>query len=138
MSANWLVYVWAVNAGRVLETSLGYFMNPLVTVLLGVVVLGERLRPVQWAALGGAAGAVLLQVATLTPLNLEPTVQIVSPHVFPAFRRRGVGRALMDSAVGFAEELGVDHVASGSSSASAASGASGIVTGIPANVVTAA
>ena len=67
---------------------------------------------------GEMAGAVLLQVSTLTPLNLEPTVQIVSPHVFPAFRRRGVGRALMDSAVGFAEELGVDHVASGSSSAS--------------------
>ncbi len=61
---------------------------------------------------GEPAGAVLLKVATLTPLNLEPTVQIISPHVFEAFRRRGIGRALMDAAVSFAEELDIDHVVS--------------------------
>lgn len=60
---------------------------------------------------GEPAGAVLLKVSTLTPLNLEPTVQIISPHVFDAFRRRGIGRALMDAAVSFAEELDIDHVA---------------------------
>ena len=63
VSANWLGYIWGVNNGHVVETSLGYFINPLVTVLLGVLVLGERLRRVQWAALGlGAAAVVVLAV----------------------------------------------------------------------------
>lgn len=59
LSVNWLIYVWAVNNQHVLEASLGYFINPLVNVLLGVLVLRERPRPVQWAALTLAAGAVL-------------------------------------------------------------------------------
>ena len=67
---------------------------------------------------GQLAGVVLLRVSSLTLLNLEPTVHAVSPHVFPAFRRRGIGRALMDSAVGFAEELGIDHVATAASAGS--------------------
>ncbi|HSI93093.1 MAG TPA: EamA family transporter RarD [Jiangellaceae bacterium] len=57
---NWGTYIWGVVNGHVIETSLGYFINPLVTVLLGVVVLHERLRPVQWAALGLAAVAVVI------------------------------------------------------------------------------
>ncbi|GAB3195631.1 EamA family transporter RarD [Nocardioides hungaricus] len=60
ITVNWLTYIWGVNNGRVVETSLGYFINPLVTVLMGVLVLGERLRPLQWAALGLAAGAVVV------------------------------------------------------------------------------
>lgn len=48
ISINWLTYVWGVNAGYVIETSLGYFINPLVSVLLGVIILKERLRPMQW------------------------------------------------------------------------------------------
>lgn len=61
VSVNWGVYIWAVNAGHVVETSLGYFINPLVTIALAVLVLHERLRPVQWVAVGvgGAAVAVL-------------------------------------------------------------------------------
>ncbi|WP_327289281.1 EamA family transporter RarD [Streptomyces sp. NBC_01198] len=61
VSVNWGMYIWAVNAGHVVETSLGYFINPLVTIALAVLVLHERLRPVQWAAvgIGGAAVAVL-------------------------------------------------------------------------------
>lgn len=58
ISVNWGVFIWAVNAGQVVEASLGYFINPLVSVLLGVLVLGERLRRVQWAAVGIAASAV--------------------------------------------------------------------------------
>lgn len=58
VSLNWLLYVWAVNNGRVVETSLGYFINPLVTVLLGVFVLGEQLRRLQWVAMVVAAAAV--------------------------------------------------------------------------------
>jgi len=59
LSCNWLLYVWAVNHGRVLESSLGYFINPLFNVLLGVLLLGERPRPVQWLAIGIAAAGVL-------------------------------------------------------------------------------
>jgi chloramphenicol-sensitive protein RarD len=58
ISANWLVFVYGVNSGHVVETSLGYFINPLVSVLLGVVVFTERLRPLQWTAVGLAACAV--------------------------------------------------------------------------------
>lgn len=56
---NWGLYVWAVNAGFILETSLGYFINPLLNVLVGVIVLHERLRPLQWVAIGLAAVGVL-------------------------------------------------------------------------------
>ncbi len=61
LALNWGIYVYAVNSGQVVEASLGYFINPLVTVALGVVVLGERLRRLQWVAVavGGLAVAVL-------------------------------------------------------------------------------
>lgn len=61
VSVNWTVYIWAVNHDKVVESSLGYFINPLVTVLFGVFIFAERLRPMQWAAmaLGGVAVAVL-------------------------------------------------------------------------------
>ncbi|MFI0740148.1 EamA family transporter RarD [Streptomyces sp. NPDC021100] len=63
ISVNWGIYIWAVNAGHVVETSLGYFINPLVVIALGVVVLRERLRPAQWAAVGvGAAAVIVLAV----------------------------------------------------------------------------
>jgi chloramphenicol-sensitive protein RarD len=58
IAANWLIFVYGVNSGHVVETSLGYFVNPLVSVLLGVVVFGERLRRLQWVAVGIAAVAV--------------------------------------------------------------------------------
>ncbi|WP_421576533.1 EamA family transporter RarD [Stenotrophomonas maltophilia] len=65
---NWGLYIWAINAGHVIETSLGYFINPLVSVVLGVVVLKERLRRLQWLAVGCAAlGVAWLTVDTGTP-----------------------------------------------------------------------
>ena len=57
---NWGGFIYGVNHGRVVEVSLGYFINPLVTVLLGVIVLGERLRMLQWCAMGIAAVAVVI------------------------------------------------------------------------------
>ena len=64
LAVNWGTYVWAVNAGHVVESSLGYFINPLVSVLLGVVFLGERLRPAQWVPVGLAtAGVVYLTLS---------------------------------------------------------------------------
>lgn len=56
---NWGLYIWAINAGHVIQSSLGYFINPLVSVLLGVLVLKERLRTVQWLAVGFAALGVI-------------------------------------------------------------------------------
>lgn len=60
VSLNWLVYVWAVNAGYVVESSLGYFINPLLSVLLGVLFLRERLRPLQWLPVALAAVGVVI------------------------------------------------------------------------------
>lgn len=60
ISVNWGMFIWAVNNGHVVETSLGYFINPLVTVLVAVVVLRERLRRLQWVAIGLAGTAVLI------------------------------------------------------------------------------
>lgn len=59
IGVNWLTYVWAVNAGFIVETSLGYYINPLVSVLLGVMVLKEKIRKWQWVAIGLAALGVL-------------------------------------------------------------------------------
>jgi chloramphenicol-sensitive protein RarD len=56
---NWLTYVWAVNSGHIIETSLGYFINPLLCVLLGVIFLHEHLRALQWIPIGLAAAGVL-------------------------------------------------------------------------------
>jgi len=63
IAVNWFVYIYGVNSSRVVETALGYFINPLVSVLLGVVILHERLRRTQWVAL--AIGAVAVVVLTV-------------------------------------------------------------------------
>ena len=60
ITINWVTFIYGVNSGRVVETSLGYFINPLVTVLLGVFVLGESLRTLQWWALGVGGLAVVV------------------------------------------------------------------------------
>jgi chloramphenicol-sensitive protein RarD len=63
ISVNWGTYIYGVTSGRVVETSLGYFINPLVTVLMGVLVIGERLRPLQWLAM--SVGVLACLVLTL-------------------------------------------------------------------------
>ncbi|MCX0245418.1 EamA family transporter RarD [Streptomyces drozdowiczii] len=60
ITVNWGLYIWAVNSGHVVEASLGYFINPLVTIAMGVLLLGERLRPAQWAAVATGVVAVLV------------------------------------------------------------------------------
>jgi len=82
ISVNWAVYIWGVNNGRVVETSLGYFINPLVTVLMGVVILKERLRPLQWVAMGIATAAVV--VLTLDYGRL-PYVALVLAFTFGSY-----------------------------------------------------
>lgn len=60
ISVNWGIYVWSIASGHALEAALGYYINPLFSVFLGAVLLGEKLRPVQWAAIGLSAAAVLV------------------------------------------------------------------------------
>ncbi len=64
IAANWLIYTWAVLNGHVLDTSLGYFINPLISIVFGVVLLGERLARAQWLAVGLATtGVAVIAIA---------------------------------------------------------------------------
>lgn len=89
IAANWLLYIWAVNHNHVVEGALGYYINPLLTVALGVVVLGERLRRLQVIALGfGAASVVVLTVA----FGRLPWIALVLAITFAGygFQKKGV------------------------------------------------
>lgn len=100
ISVNWGAYIYGVTSDRVVETALGYFINPLVTVLMGVVVLKERLRPLQWVALAVAAVAVVvLAVAYGRP----PWVAIVLALSFACY-----GLAKKTASVGAVESLAVE------------------------------
>lgn len=79
---NWLVYIHAALTGHVIEASLGYFINPLVTVLLGVLVLREEVRPAQWAALGIALVAI---VVIVVGYGSFPWIAIVLAVTFAAY-----------------------------------------------------
>ncbi|GGS86170.1 protein RarD [Streptomyces toxytricini] len=82
ISVNWGLYIWAVNNGAVVESSLGYFINPLVTIAIGVILLGERLRRAQWAAVGiGFAAVVVLAVGYGRP----PWISLVLAFSFAAY-----------------------------------------------------
>lgn len=92
VSVNWGVYIWGVNSGHVIETSLGYFINPLFTVLLGVFLLGEHLRRTQWIAVGiGALAIVVLTVDYGRP----PWIALVLAFSFGTYgyqkKKAGVG-----------------------------------------------
>ncbi|MER5545731.1 EamA family transporter RarD [Streptomyces sp. NPDC002589] len=92
ITVNWGVYIWAVNSGRVVEASLGYFINPLVTIAMGVLLLKERLRPVQWAAVAtGFAAVVVLTVGYGRP----PWISLVLAFSFATYglvkKRVGLG-----------------------------------------------
>jgi chloramphenicol-sensitive protein RarD len=97
---NWATYIYGVNNDRVVETSLGYFINPLVTVLMGVLILGERLRPLQWVAVGVATLAVL--VLTLDYGRL-PWVALVLAFSFGTY-----GLAKKSANVGAVESLALE------------------------------
>ncbi len=82
VSTNWLLYVWGVNNGHVVETSLGYFINPLVNVLLGVLVLHERLNRIQWTAVAlAASGVIYLSVQSGAP----PWIALALALTFSAY-----------------------------------------------------
>jgi chloramphenicol-sensitive protein RarD len=82
LSANWLVYIWSVNNGHVIEASLGYFINPLVNIVLGYLLLKERMRRGQWAAIAVAA----LGVAWLTwQAGTVPWISLVLAATFGGY-----------------------------------------------------
>jgi len=97
---NWATYIYGVNNDKVVETSLGYFINPLVTVLMGVFILGERLRRLQWVALGVASLAVVV-------LSLDygrlPWVALVLAFSFGTY-----GLAKKSADVGAVESLALE------------------------------
>jgi chloramphenicol-sensitive protein RarD len=100
IAVNWGAYIWGVNNGHVVETSLGYFINPLVTVLMAVVVLGEQLRRLQWVALGIAFLAV---VGLTVEYGRPPWVALALAFSFAFY-----GLAKKKANVGAVESLSVE------------------------------
>ncbi|MBU3059484.1 EamA family transporter RarD [Pseudomonas indica] len=94
IAVNWLTYVWAVNNGRMLEASLGYYINPLVNVLLGMLLLGERLRRLQWVAVGLAALGVAQQVWQVGSLPWVSLVLALSFGFYGLIRKQAPVAAL--------------------------------------------
>jgi len=93
-SANWLIFVWAIAHDQVLETSLGYFINPLLSVLLGALVLGERLRPWQIAAVGIAAAGVLWRIEGVGHLPLVALMLALTFGFYGLLRKRAAVDAI--------------------------------------------
>jgi chloramphenicol-sensitive protein RarD len=118
IGVNWGVFIWAVNHGHVIESSLGYFINPLVSVALGVFVLGERLRRVQWSAVGvAAAGVAVLTVEAGEPPWIALTLALTFGTYGLVKKVVGVGpvegltvetAALAPLALGYLVWLGAD------------------------------
>jgi chloramphenicol-sensitive protein RarD len=100
VSANWGVYIWGVNSGQVVETSLGYFINPLLTVLLGVALFHERLRSLQWVAVGIASVAIIVLAVDYGRLPWIALTLATTFALYGYLKKRAV--------VGAAESLAVE------------------------------
>lgn len=88
LAGNWGLFIWAVNNGHMLDASLGYYINPLLNVLLGMLFLGERLRKLQWAAVALAAIGVLIQLITFGSLPWIALVLASSFALYGLFRKK--------------------------------------------------
>lgn len=101
--SNWLVFVWSISAGRLLEASLGYFINPLVSVLLGWMFLGERLRPLQRVALAVAVAGVAWRVWQVGSLPWIPLFLASTFGVYGLLRKRApidaIGGLFVETAI---------------------------------------
>ncbi|MDO5052581.1 MAG: EamA family transporter RarD [Pseudoclavibacter sp.] len=102
IAVNWLVYVYAVSTHQALDASLGYFLNPLVSVALAMLVLRERLRPLQWAAVGVAAAGLLVQLLAYGRLPWIALVLAVSFAVYGLVKK--LAGARIDALAGFTVE----------------------------------
>ena len=88
VSTNWLVYIWAVNANHMLDASLGYYINPLFNVLLGMIFLGESLRKLQWFAVLLAAIGVIIQIIVFGSIPVVAIVLALSFGVYGLLRKK--------------------------------------------------
>lgn len=88
VAGNWLIFIWAVNSGRMLEASLGYFINPLVNVALGMVFLGERLPKMQLAAVGVAVIGVVVELIQFGSLPWVSLALAVSFGLYGLLRKK--------------------------------------------------
>lgn len=88
IASNWMTYVWAVNNGHMLEASLGYYINPLINVMLGMLLLKERLRPLQWLAVALASLGVAQQVWQLGSLPWVSLVLALTFGFYGLIRKR--------------------------------------------------
>ncbi|WP_115720450.1 EamA family transporter RarD [Gallaecimonas mangrovi] len=88
IATNWGIYIWSVNNGHILEASLGYYINPLLNVALGMVFLGEKLRRLQWFALMLALLGVLAQLAYFGSLPWIALVLALSFGLYGLFRKK--------------------------------------------------
>ncbi|BDY06878.1 EamA family transporter RarD [Ferrimonas sp. YFM] len=88
VAGNWLIFIWAVNSGRMLEASLGYFINPLVNVALGMVFLGERLPKMQLAAVGVAVIGVVVELIQFGSLPWISLALAVSFGLYGLLRKK--------------------------------------------------
>ncbi|MEU8709628.1 EamA family transporter RarD [Streptomyces sp. NPDC048565] len=144
ISVNWGLYIWSVNNGHVVEASLGYFINPLVTIAMGVLLLGERLRPAQWIAVAtGFAAVLVLAIGYGQP----PWISLVLAFSFATYglAKKKVGMGGLESlaaetavlfvpALGFLLWLGASGDATflaGGAGHGALLAATGLVTAIP-------
>lgn len=100
IGANWLIYIWAVGQERVMEASLGYYINPLVNVLIGAVFFAERLRPAQWVAVGLAAIGVAIMTVALGYLPWVALVLCLTFAFYSVIRKQ----VQVDSRAGFVVE----------------------------------
>ena len=95
IAGNWLLFIWSVNNGYMLDASLGYFINPLFNVLLGMIFLGERFRKLQWLAVGLACIGVAVQVITFGSLPVIALMLALSFGAYGLLRKKvKVGAAL--------------------------------------------
>nr|NLD41790.1 EamA family transporter RarD [Actinomycetales bacterium] len=92
VALNWGIYVLGVTTDRTLDASMGYFMNPLVSALLGVLILGERLRPAQWLAFGFGATAVAVLVASFGEFPWIAVTLAISFGFYGLVKKRVGGR----------------------------------------------
>jgi chloramphenicol-sensitive protein RarD len=96
VSVNWGTYIWSVNHGHVVETALGYYINPILSILLGVVVLRERLSPLQWVSVSLAAAAVAVLTIDYGTLPWIALVLAVSFATYGFIKNR-LGAGAVDS-----------------------------------------
>ena len=88
LAGNWFLFIWAVNADRILDASLGYYINPLLNVAIGMAFFGERMRRMQWVAIAMAVTGVMIQIVSFGEVPWIALVLATSFSVYGGIRKR--------------------------------------------------